>query len=352
MKNPKNMPFLDEAVITATSGDGGRGCVSFRKEKYVPKGGPDGGDGGDGGNVLIKATSRLHTLIDYKYRKQYKAKRGQHGKGKNQSGKSGKDIVIEVPLGTIVFDEDTSEVIADLILENQEALILQGGKGGRGNQHFATPTRKAPRYAQPGLPGQQKTLRLSLKHLADIGLIGLPNAGKSTLLSHLTMARPKIDQYPFTTIVPNLGVIEFDDERTLTMADIPGLIEGASEGRGLGHRFLKHIERTWLLLHLIDVTYTPGENILEDFYILRHEMEEYDPSLTEKDQMVVITKMDIYSDGHRKVELLQKEFDNIGLESIPISAVSGQGLDTLKQSLAKRFFDNDNSPTREEYLTR
>mgnify|MGYP005628423743 CR=1 FL=1 len=248
------MRFLDEAVITVQSGDGGRGCISFRKEKFIPRGGPDGGDGGDGGGVILKATNRLHTLIDFNTRKHFRAQNGAPGRGKNQSGKNGKDVLIEVPLGTLIYEYDTGGVLADLVRNGQEIVILQGGKGGRGNQHFATPTNRAPRYAQPGLPGGEIRLRLSLKYLADIGIIGLPNAGKSTLLSRLTMARPKIENYPFSTLTPNLGVMTVDDERVLTVADIPGLIEGASRGRGLGHRFLKHVERTRILVHVIDAT--------------------------------------------------------------------------------------------------
>jgi len=333
------MNFLDETSITVRSGDGGKGCVSFRREKYVPKGGPDGGDGGDGGNIIVRATKRLHTLKDFSSQKYFKAQNGQPGRGSNRSGKRGEDVAIKVPLGTIIYDRDTDEVLGDLIQDNQEVLFIPGGKGGKGNQHFATSTNRAPRFAQPGLPGDQKKLRLSLKYLADIGLIGLPNAGKSTLLSRLTMARPRIDQYPFTTLVPNLGVITLDDEKTLTVADIPGLIEDASQGRGLGHRFLKHVERTRLLLHLIDITYMTGEHILEDFFTLRNELERFNPSLMEKDQMVLINKMDIYSQEHRDPGRVKEVLDGMGLESLCISALTGEGLEDLRQALGKRFFD-------------
>ncbi|MBW2609794.1 MAG: GTPase ObgE [Deltaproteobacteria bacterium] len=332
------MAFLDEAVITAVSGDGGKGCVSFRRERFIPKGGPDGGDGGDGGNIVIRASTRLHTLSDYSSRKHFKSQAGRHGKGQNKTGKNGSDVVIEVPLGTIIYDHDTGEMLADLIQDNQEVTLLPGGKGGKGNSHFATSTNRAPRFAQPGLPGQKKRLRLSLKYLADIGLIGLPNVGKSTLLSRLTMARPRIDRYPFTTIVPNLGVMEFDDQSTLTIADIPGLIEGASEGRGLGHRFLKHIERTRFLLHLIDITYVPADNMLEDFYTLQNELERYNPSLTRKEQMVLINKMDL-SSGQRDIKGIKKAMDQMGLASLPISALTGEGLEDLKQILARKILD-------------
>jgi GTP-binding protein len=331
------MGFVDEAVISVRSGDGGRGCVSFRREKYIPKGGPDGGDGGNGGDVIIRATKRLHTLTDYNLRKHFKAQNGRPGRGKDQTGKDGKDVILEVPLGTIIYDHESGELLADLIQEDQEIFAIPGGKGGKGNQHFATPTNRTPRIAQPGLPGQKRIIRLSLKYLADIGLIGLPNAGKSTLLSRLTNARPRIDGYPFTTLVPNLGVLVFDDESTLTMADIPGLIDGASEGRGLGHRFLRHIERTRLLLHLIDITYVPEHDLLEDFFSLKDEMEKFDPSLIQKDQMVLINKTDIHSPEHRNIESIIRAFEEMGIDAVPISALTGEGLDEVKQVLARKF---------------
>jgi GTP-binding protein len=338
------MGSLDEASISAVSGDGGRGCVSFRREKYIPRGGPDGGNGGNGGSVIVRATKRLQTLTDYGSKRYFKAQNGQPGRGKNQTGKNGTDVIIEVPLGTIIYDSDTGEMLADMIQDNQEIFILQGGKGGKGNQHFATSTNRAPRIAQPGLPSLKKRLNLSLKYLADIGLIGFPNAGKSTLLSRLTMARPRIDSYPFTTLFPNLGVITFDDEKALTMADIPGLIEGASQGRGLGHRFLKHIERTKLLLHVIDITYIPTHDILEDLLTLRMEMEEYNPSLIQKDQMVLINKIDLYSSRGRDIGSIKKALDDLGLESLPISALTGEGLEELKQALARKFFNGQKEP--------
>jgi len=332
------MGFLDEAVITAISGDGGKGCVSFRRERYIPKGGPDGGDGGDGGNIIIRATTRLHSLSDYRSKKYFKSQDGRPGRGKNQTGKDGTDVILEVPLGTIIYDHDNGEILADLIHDNEEILVLRGGKGGKGNQHFATSTNRAPRIAQPGLPGHQKRLKLSLKYIADIGLIGLPNAGKSTLLSRLTMSRPKIDSYPFTTIYPNLGVITFNDDRTLIMADIPGLIKGASEGRGLGHRFLKHIERTTFLLHIIDITHIPNHHVLEDFFTIQDELKRYSPALVKKEQMVLINKMDVYSPEHRDIKSIKKALDDMGLESLTISALTGEGLEDLKDILGRRFF--------------
>jgi GTPase len=331
------MAFLDEAFITAVSGDGGKGCVSFRREKFIPKGGPDGGDGGNGGSIIVRASTRLHTLTDYSSRKYLKAQKGQPGRGKNQSGKNGADLIFEVPLGTIIEDSDTGEFLGDLIHDKQELILLPGGKGGKGNQRFATSTNRAPRIAQPGLPGKEKRLKLSLKFLADIGLIGLPNAGKSTLLSRLSMAHPKIDSYPFTTIFPNLGVMYFDNESSLVIADIPGLIEGASQGRGLGHRFLKHIERTKLLFHVLDITFQPEKDIIEDFCTLKNEMNAFSPQLAQKPQMVLVNKMDIYGPEHRDLKALQKSLEELGVESLPISALTGEGLEELKKIIRERW---------------
>jgi len=332
------MDFLDEALITVKSGDGGRGCVSFRREKYTPKGGPDGGDGGDGGNVLFRATERLNSLIPFRFQRQFRAQNGQPGKGKNQKGKDGKDVVLEVPVGTIIYDDETGQIFADLTRDSDEILLLKGGKGGRGNQHFATPRRQAPRMAQPGLPGEQKMLRLSLKVLADVGLVGLPNAGKSTLLSRLTTARPKIDSYPFTTLIPNLGILTFDDDKTLTMADIPGLIDGASRGRGLGHHFLKHIERTRLLLHVLDITYTPKDDILEDFMVVLEELKKYNLFLAGMDQIVVINKIDLYGPEHRRIRELKAALKERGFQAHAVSALTGEGLEEVREALAVRFF--------------
>jgi GTP-binding protein len=331
------MGFLDETVITARSGDGGKGCISFRREKFIPKGGPDGGDGGNGGSVIIRATRRLNTLTDFTAHKYFRAPDGEPGRGKNQFGKNGPDLIIDVPLGTIIEDSVTGELLADLIHDKQEFLLLPGGKGGKGNQHFATSVNRAPRISQIGLPGQERSIRLSLKFIADIGLIGLPNTGKSTLLSRLSMARPKIDKYPFTTLTPNLGVMIFDDERSLVIADIPGLIEGASAGRGLGHRFLKHIERTQLLLHLLDATYLPDQDILGDFESLIHEMEIYNPALVDKPKIVLINKMDIYSAQHRDIKTIRMNLTDRGIESLPISALTGAGIEKLKKIIIKKW---------------
>ena len=331
------MRFLDEAVINLVSGNGGKGCVSFRRERFIPKGGPNGGDGGKGGDIIIRASKRLHTLYDFSSKRHIRSQNGRPGRGKNQTGKDGADTIIEVPLGTLVYDQDTGDLLADLIEEGHDILIVPGGKGGKGNSHFATSTNRAPRFAQPGIPGQRKRIRLSLKYIADIGLIGLPNVGKSTLLSRLTSAQPKIDNYPFTTIIPNLGVIEYDDQNSLILADIPGLIKGASEGKGLGHHFLKHVERTRFMLHLIDITCAPAHHLLEDFYILQDELEKYSPLLTKKEQMVLINKIDLVSSNHDTIKEMMSALSRIGLESLPISALTGEGLDVLKQTLERKF---------------
>lgn len=331
--------FLDEAVIAVQSGDGGRGCVSFRRERFIPKGGPDGGDGGNGGSVFIRATTRSRTLADFDSRRHFKAQNGRPGSGRNCTGRHGRDVWIEVPVGTVILDEDTGEEVADLVQDGQQVQIAAGGRGGKGNQHFATSTNRAPRYAQPGLPGESRKLRLSLKHLADIGLIGLPNAGKSTLLSRLTAARPGIADYPFTTLSPNLGVLSFEDGESMTVADIPGLIQGASQGRGLGHRFLKHIERTRLLLHLLDVTHTPEHGgMLGDFLAVQAELGQYSASLLEREQVVLINKIDAHEPGrHRDVAALRAQLQERGFESLALSARTGEGLDALLDVLRRKL---------------
>ncbi len=323
------MYFLDEAVITARSGNGGRGCVSFRREKFIPKGGPDGGDGGDGGSVVVRSTRKLFTLEDYRSRRHLSARNGQPGGSRNKSGANGADCILETPVGTIVEEVESGRILGDLTLDQQEMVLISGGKGGKGNQHFATSTNRAPRYAQPGLPGKTLKLKLTLKLLADVGLVGLPNAGKSTLLSRLTDARPKVGSYPFTTLVPNLGVMTFDDGRTLVVADIPGLVEGAGMGRGLGHRFLKHIERTQFLLHLLDPTHPSKNNILSDFLMLREEMSAYSADLAHKPYFVVINKVDLFDPERRDINALRRALDKIGTKSMCISALTGEGMGDL-----------------------
>jgi GTP-binding protein len=338
------MTFLDEAVITARSGNGGSGCVSFRRERFKPRGGPDGGDGGNGGNIVLKATNRLQNLAHLRASPLFKARNGQPGKGKNQSGKSGSDLIIHLPVGTLVLNKETGQVLADLVHDEQEIVLIRGGKGGKGNQHFATPTRRAPRIAQPGNEGREATLKLSLKLLADIGFVGFPNAGKSTLLSRLTTARPKIASYPFTTLVPNLGVLYLQGDHFLVLADIPGLIEGASQGMGLGHRFLKHIERTELLVQVLDITYAPQNDIIEDFFALNKEMTAYSPALADKPHMVLINKMDLYGSHCRDVEKMRKALDRLKVISLPISALTGMGLEQFKEMLFERFFGHSELP--------
>ncbi len=323
------MFFLDEAVITARSGNGGSGCVSFRREKFIPKGGPDGGDGGDGGSVIVRCTRKLFTLEDYRSKRNLSARNGQPGSGKNRSGANGADCILETPVGTIIEEVESGQILADLILDGQEIVLMSGGKGGKGNQHFATSTNRAPRFAQPGLPGKTLKLKLTLKLLADVGLVGLPNAGKSTLLSRLTEARPKVGSYPFTTLVPNLGVMTFDDAQTLVVADIPGLVEGARLGRGLGHRFLRHIERTQFLLHLVDPTHSSQKDILNDFLMLREEMSAYSTALAQKPYFVVINKIDLFDPERQDVKMLRRALDRIGTKSMCISALTGEGMDEL-----------------------
>jgi GTP-binding protein len=332
------MTFLDEAVITARSGDGGSGCVSFRRERFKPRGGPDGGDGGNGGNIILKATNHLQNLAHLRASPLFKARNGQPGKGKNQSGKRGSDLIIHLPVGTLVLERETGQVLADLVHDEQEIVLIRGGKGGKGNQHFATPTRRAPRIAQSGTPGREAALQLSLKLLADIGFVGFPNAGKSTLLSRLSTARPKIDSYPFTTLVPNLGVLYLQSDHSLVLADIPGLIEGASQGLGLGHRFLKHIERTELLVQVLDITYAPQNDIIEDFFALNREMTAYSPALADKPHVVLINKMDLYGSHCRDVVKMRKALDRLKVTSLPISALTGMGLEQFKEMLFEQFF--------------
>ena len=335
------MDYLDEAVIHIKSGDGGEGCVSFRRQRFIPKGGPDGGDGGDGGDIIIRATEGLQDLNEYRSRRFIKARNGQPGRGKNQSGKKGSDKVLGVPLGTLVYDHETGELLADLTENGQEILILSGGSGGKGNQHFATSVRQVPRIAEPGLSGKQKRILLSLKILAHLGVIGYPNVGKSTLLARLTNARPKVDEYPFTTLAPNLGVLIFDNDETLIVADTPALIKGAGEGRGLGHRFLKHIERTQCLIYLLDMSRQPKQDPLGDYATLRHELERYDSSLLKKDHMIVLNKIDVMAPEQRDLENLKLFFRKKGLSVFAISALTGDGVDGLVAELKRRFIENE-----------
>lgn len=317
--------FRDTLEITVVAGHGGDGVVSFFREKYIPKGGPDGGDGGRGGSVYLRAGAGVDSLAKLSKR-QYKAERGQHGKGKDMAGRAGNDLVIEVPLGTRVYDAETGELLADLVQEGQTALVARGGEGGYGNAHFATSTRQAPRFALGGLPGEKRRLRLELRLIADVGLVGYPNAGKSSLLAALTRARPKVADYPFTTLSPNLGVVEKGLER-FTIADIPGIIEGAAEGKGLGLDFLRHISRTRLLLYVLDVTQEPAQTLQK----LRAEVGSYDPELLRRPSLVALNKIDLASE--EEVAERVHQLAAAGLAVVPTSAVSGVGLDLLKQTL-------------------
>jgi len=318
--------FIDEAKIKVIAGNGGHGVVSFRREKFVPKGGPDGGDGGKGGDVVVRADHNLQTLLDFRYRRIFKAKSGKHGAGSQKTGKSAEDVVIRVPCGTIVKDAETGEVLVDLVDHGQQAVIAKGGKGGRGNMHFATPTKRTPRYAEEGKPGETREIILELKLIADVGLVGLPNAGKSTLLSRLSAAKPKIADYPFTTLSPNLGIVSYKEHLSFVMADIPGLIEGAHQGKGLGLKFLRHIERTRVLAYLIDVN---TKDIFAEFLSLLHELEEYNPKMAEKPSLLVLTKMDLQIDDDLDLE----KFKKWNLAIVRISSVTGSGLDELKDRI-------------------
>ncbi len=322
------MQFIDQVKVYVKAGDGGRGCISFRREKYVPRGGPNGGDGGRGGHIIFRAMRELNTLLDIKYQQQYIAERGQHGMGKDMHGKNGRDLIIPVPIGTLIKDSETEETLADLTTEGQEFAAAQGGRGGLGNAHFKTATRQAPKFAQPGEPGEEKNLILELKLLADVGLIGLPNAGKSTLISVLSAARPKIADYPFTTLIPVLGVVKQEDFRSFVIADIPGLIEGAHHGAGLGFQFLRHVERTSILLHLVDISEMSEGDPADNFEKINRELELYSPELIKKPMAVAGTKLDIRGDGQRLDRLARYCKDN-GYDFFPICAVTGEGIKDL-----------------------
>lgn len=330
------MSFVDYVTISVKSGDGGRGCVSFRREKYVPRGGPNGGDGGRGGHIIFRATDELNTLIDLRYQREYRAQRGQHGMGKKMHGKNGEDRVIPVPVGTIIKDADDETVIVDLDKHGMETIIAKGGRGGLGNAHFATSVRQAPRFAQPGEAGVEKQLILELKLFADIGLIGLPNAGKSTLLSVISSARPKIAEYPFTTLAPVLGVVKMADYRSFIVADIPGLIEGAHRGTGLGFQFLRHVERTALLLHLVDVSEMAQGDPIKNFENINRELELFSPDLMKKPQAAAGTKTDI-AGNREKLDMMERYCKDNGIDFFPVSAVTAGGIDQLLLYLASKL---------------
>ena len=326
--------FVDYTKITIQSGNGGNGARTFRREKYVAAGGPDGGDGGNGGSIYFEVDPDANTLIDFRYNKKYKAKDGENGRGSNCYGKNGEDLVIGVPLGTVVRDVETNEVIADLSTENQKELILKGGRGGKGNTHFATSKRQAPNFSQEGEKGITREVILELKLLADVGLIGFPNAGKSTILSKITSATPKIADYPFTTIKPNLGVVKSEYGESFVIADIPGIIEGASKGNGLGFQFLRHIERTRLLLHVIDVSGLNGRNPVDDFYKINEELKQYSEKLSERKQIIIANKIDIMKDEELYNELEKVAKEN-NIEIFKVSAATGEDLNKVFAHVAQ-----------------
>lgn len=317
--------FIDQSRIYIKGGDGGNGVVAFRREKYVPMGGPSGGDGGRGGNVIFVADEGLRTLMDFRYNKHFKAQRGVHGQGKNMHGAWGEDLVVKVPVGTIIKDDTTEEVLADFTIPGQEITIAKGGRGGKGNARFSSSINRAPSFAENGEPGEERWVKLELKLLADVGLVGFPNAGKSTLISRISAARPKIADYPFTTLIPNLGVVETRNKNSFVVADIPGLIAGAHEGAGLGHNFLRHIERTKVLLFILDTAQTEGRDVIEDYNTLRQEVELYNPHLVNRPFLIVANKMDVPG-AEENAQRLEKQ---LGVKVYRISAVTGQGVDEV-----------------------
>jgi GTP-binding protein len=327
--------FVDEVDIHVTAGDGGRGCLSFRREKFVPRGGPDGGDGGNGGAVFVIAGPGKNTLVDFRFHPEFQAKRGEHGQGSNKTGHQGDDLEIDVPIGTLVFARDPESgeftALADLTEDGQRVLVAKGGRGGRGNARFATSTNRAPRRTEPGEPGEERFLRLQLKLLADVGLVGFPNAGKSTFIARVSAARPKIAEYPFTTLTPNLGVVTLSDNRSFVVADVPGLIEGAHAGHGLGHQFLRHLERTKVLIHLVDVSSASGRDPVYDFDTVREELRLFNATLAAKPQLVAANKIDALDDPSR-VARLEAHVRAQGLECYRISGVTGEGVASVLEA--------------------
>ena len=330
--------FIDEAKIRVKAGDGGNGCMAFRREKFVPRGGPSGGDGGRGGDVIMESSERHNTLVHFRFNPEYKAERGRHGEGSNKTGREGDNVVLKVPVGTMVYDEMTGELVHDFSHPDERIVVAHGGRGGRGNARFATSVHQAPREHEEGHPGEERTLRLELKLLADVGLVGYPNAGKSTLISRISAARPKIADYPFTTLQPNLGVVaagEPPDEISFVVADIPGLIEGASQGAGLGTQFLRHIERTRLLAHLVDVSDASGRpDPAQDYEVITRELANFGGGLDSKPTIVVASKIDAVNKD--KLAKLKRYCKRKKLELFPISAVTGEGIEELKWTMAQR----------------
>lgn len=323
--------FIDEVRIRVKAGDGGNGCLAFRREKYVPRGGPSGGDGGRGGDVIIESNPHLNTLLHLRFNPEHTGQRGRHGEGSNCTGEDGTPVTIKVPVGTVVYDDETGERLFDFTAEGQSFIVARGGRGGRGNARFATSTHQAPTEHEPGHPGEEKMLRLELKLLADVGLVGFPNAGKSTLISRISAARPKIADYPFTTLEPNLGVVSVED-RTFVVADIPGLIEGAHEGHGLGIQFLRHVERTRLLAHLVDVSETTGRDPVHDFHVVMQELASFDEKLVKKPMLVIASKIDVAQDAAR-VDSVREMAREAGMPFYAISSVTGQGIEDIKYAM-------------------
>jgi len=328
------MRFVDEVKTRVVAGNGGQGCVSFRREKYVPKGGPDGGDGGKGGDVILEASERKHTLLDFRYRHEFRAQSGSHGKGKNRHGKSGQDLILEVPPGTFIKDSASGEILADLVKAGQRWVAAKGGLGGKGNAHFVSSTRQNPRFAQPGEKGEEQDLLLELKLLADVGLVGLPNAGKSTLIAAVSSARPKVADYPFTTLVPNLGVVQYQDATPFVIADIPGLIAGAHQGAGLGTRFLRHIERTRILVHLIDIHEVPLSDPLQPYRLIENELLSYSREMENKPRVIALNKIDLIPEPEVLQQIARSYREN-GQRVVLLSALRGGGITELLRILTQ-----------------
>ncbi len=326
--------FIDEVIISVKAGGGGNGCLAFRREKYVPRGGPSGGDGGRGGDVVLLSSEHYNTLLHLRFNPEHRAERGRHGEGSNRTGRDGASVEVPVPVGTVVYDAGTGEVLHDFTAPEQRFTAAHGGRGGRGNARFATSTHQAPTEHEPGKPGEEHELRLELKLLADVGLVGFPNAGKSTLISRISSAHPKIADYPFTTLEPHLGVVRLDDTRTFVVADVPGLIEGAHEGHGLGIRFLRHVERTRLLAHMVDVSESSGRDPVHDFEVVMNELSSFSPTLVAKPMVVVATKIDVAQDSDR-VESLKKMAGSKGLPFHAISSVTGKGISRLTSAISE-----------------
>jgi GTPase len=336
--------FIDEVRIRVKAGDGGNGCLAFRREKYVPRGGPSGGDGGRGGDVVLVANSNYNTLLHFRFNPEHSAERGRHGEGSNRTGRTGHDVELPVPIGTVVYDADSGEQLVDITEEGQRFVVAKGGRGGRGNARFTSATHQTPTEHEDGRPGEERHLRMELKLLADVGLVGFPNAGKSTLIARISAARPKIADYPFTTLEPNLGVVSAHEHETYVVADIPGLIEGAHLGHGLGIQFLRHVERTRLLVHLVDVSDSSGREPVQDFHVILNELASFSQELAAKPMFVVASKIDVAQDSDR-IESVRKLAEEQGLPFYAISAVTGQGIDILKRAMADQVL---HSPVAQE----